>query len=303
MRIESTRQACEVGFSVTTPLRTAAIFAVIVFLRVPCLSSQTVARAVMVGLVVDSADARPLEGVSISLGQPQLTKATGAKGEFRLTEIPAGQYVVQLRKLGYRAVDARISLSSGDTLERRFILARAAPTLDSVVITAKSSGIPSFDENRRSGLGHFFGRVELEKQGERRMADVLASVPGLGIVNGHSGQGYVYSKRMTGSMCPPVRIVSNSDPQSGCLAGQGIYVPPQMELSQGIQIACYAQVYVDDVLMNRSRPTEPFNLNEFRADQIEAVEYYSGASQTPAKYSALDSRCGVVVLWTRRGPR
>ena len=74
------------------------------------------------------------------------------------------------------------------------------------------------------------------------MGDVLAGVPGLGIVNGRSGQGYTYSKHMTGSMCPPVRIIPNSDPQSGCLAGQGIYVPPSGEAAQGIRIACHAQV-------------------------------------------------------------
>jgi hypothetical protein len=270
------------------------------------LSAQTPPRALLVGVVLDSADTRPIDSARVALVPTRIVKMTDASGEFRLTEIPPGQYVLQFRKFGYRGVNVPITVASADTIERRFILGRtdihfdAVSVVDPVVVTAKTSGIPSFDDNRRIGLGHFFSRVDLEKQGERNMADVLAGIPGLGIVNGRSGQGYVYSKRMTGSMCPPVRIIPNNDQQSGCLAGQGIYVPSVGEVAQGIQIACYAQVYVDDVLMNRSRPTEPYNLNDFRADQVEAVEYYAGASQIPAKYSALDSRCGVVVLWTRR---
>jgi hypothetical protein len=63
---------------------------------------------------------------------------------------------------------------------------------------------------------------------------------------------------------------------------------------------CYAQVYLDDVLMNPTRPTEPFDVNTIKLEQLEAVEFYAGPSQTPAKYSRLDSRCGVLVLWTRR---
>jgi len=53
-------------------------------------------------------------------------------------------------------------------------------------------------------------------------------------------------------------------------------------------------------MVNASRPTEPFDISTIEADQLEAVEYYSGPSQLPLKYATLDSRCGVLVLWTRR---
>ena len=208
--------------------------------------------ALIAGTVIDSAYGRPIDSVRVALVPGRLVKFTDAKGEFRFAEVPPGQYVLQFRKFGYEGVNVRMPIAPGDTLERRFILGRSNIRLESVsivdpvVITARTSGIPSFDENRRIGLGHFFSRVDLEKQGERTMADVLAGVPGLGIVNGRSGQGYVYSKRMTGSMCPPVRIIPNSEPQSGCLAGQGIYVPTSGEATHGIQIA-----------LRRGRPMDP----------------------------------------------
>jgi hypothetical protein len=45
-----------------------------------------------------------------------------------------------------------------------------------------------------------------------------------------------------------------------------------------------------------------FDVNSLQPDQIEAVEYYAGPSQTPMEYSTLNAVCGVLVIWTRRTP-
>ena len=42
------------------------------------------------------------------------------------------------------------------------------------------------------------------------------------------------------------------------------------------------------------------NINRFSPMDLEAVEYYASAAQTPARYSGLNSQCGVLVLHTRR---
>jgi hypothetical protein len=106
---------------------------------------------------------------------------------------------------------------------------------------------------------------------------------------------------MTPSSCPPVTIGKDTQ-TTGCLPGQGVYVPGAFEVRAGVKVACYAQVYLDDALMNPSRPTEPFDIGTIYADQLEGVEFYAGPSQLPLKYAKLDSRCGVLVLWTRRAP-
>jgi hypothetical protein len=51
---------------------------------------------------------------------------------------------------------------------------------------------------------------------------------------------------------------------------------------------------------NRFEPL--FDINSISPSQIEAIEYYSGSADTPAKYSGLNSTCGVVVIHTRRTP-
>lgn len=43
-----------------------------------------------------------------------------------------------------------------------------------------------------------------------------------------------------------------------------------------------------------------FDVNTLQASQVEAVEYYAGAAQTPARYAGLGAHRGVMVIWTRR---
>ena len=88
-----------------------------------------------------------------------------------------------------------------------------------------------------------------------------------------------------------------------CLKNHGFYVPDRAEANQGMPIACYALVYVDDVLMNgATEPTEPFDISSISPEQVEAVEFYSGPAQTPLKYSRMGSNCGVLAIWRRRSP-
>lgn len=266
--------------------------------------SQEQHGAVLTGIVIDSADARPIGGAQVALPELARSVLTDSAGSFRISAIPPGVYHVLIRHIGYRSVDVRFRFDSADSLDRRFILGASAAAFDTVVVTAaRSSGIPSFDEHRRIGMGRFLTRAELEGEGERRLGDVLTSFSGVTIVHGRSGQSWVSSKRAAGSMCPPVTSFNGEMKGSlgaNCLEGNGVYVPERVELGMGMQIACYAQVYLDGTLMNHGRPTEPFDANSIPLAQLEAVEYYAGPGQTPAQYSGLESRCGVLVLWTRR---
>ncbi|HEU4994604.1 MAG TPA: hypothetical protein VFT29_07275, partial [Gemmatimonadaceae bacterium] len=61
---------------------------------------------------------------------------------------------------------------------------------------------------------------------------------------------------------------------------------------------CYAQVYLDEMWVNRSDPL--FDINSISTSSIAAIEFYSGPSETPAKYSKMESRCGTLVIHTRK---
>jgi hypothetical protein len=251
------------------------------------------AQSAIAGSVIDSAQAAPIRDVEVGLVARGTSTRTDSTGAFVLS-VPPGEHRVFFRKLGFRSLEMRFKIANGDTIMRRIILSGAPTNLEKVVVSAgRSAGLPpSFEDNRRVGLGKFFTRDDLEKQGTRRLGDVLNEVSGLGVVSSRGSEGWVISRRMPPTSCRAA--------DSACLASQGIYWPERHQRANGVITACYAQVYVDDVLMTTTRPTEPFNINQFSPDRLEAIEVYVGPSQLPGKYSRLDSRCGVVVLWTRR---
>ena len=83
-----------------------------------------------------------------------------------------------------------------------------------------------------------------------------------------------------------------------CFRADGWYLPDKYESDRGMKVACYAIAYQDHMAMNQFG--DPFDLNTARADQIEAIEWYSGLSQTPIEYTLQRAACGVLVIHTRR---
>lgn len=229
--------------------------------------------AVFVGTVVDSTG-KPLMTANVSLPALEQVAVTDERGGFRLGGIPAGRQRVVVRHLGFRAIDTSLVFSAERTVPRRFELTRAV-MLDSVVVTesAYDRVMDTFEENRRLGLGQFMTRAELAKleNGPSTYA-ILESFLGIAMVRGPQGQSWLTARHGHASVKPDVGPV-----------------------------ACYSQVYLDNMIVYAARDGEPlFDVNTVRADQIEAIEYYANPAQTPARYSGLNSGCGVLVLWTRR---
>jgi hypothetical protein len=261
--------------------------------------------AVFAGVVVRDSSHAPIDGAEVAL--PELGKSvlTDAAGAFRIAGIPAGEHRIVVRRVGYGAADVMQRFRAGETLERRVVLGRAV-ILEPVTVSARGDErtLASFEEHRRVGLGHFVTREEIAKYEGMQLRSVIQQIPGVEIVNGRTRGAWVTSRRKSRPVCPPgpPRDLSGKLTKVGeCLENQGFYVPERYEQDQGIMIDCYAQVYFDGVLMNGPRePTEPFDVSTIPPHQIEAIEFYEGPAETPARYSRMGSSCGVLVLWTRR---
>ena len=250
--------------------------------------------AVFSGMVVDSLQ-HPITGADVTLPDLALTTLSDQRGSFRLSAVPAGEHRVLVRRVGYGALDTTFVLREAGVFDRKIILSRVT-ALDSVVVSGAATDprLREFEDHRRLGLGHFFTRAELAKLEQHKLADILWQTPGAGLFGGRS-QAYIYSKR-----APPSTCTSRGVP--ACFESQGYYVPNASEIALGAQIACYSLIYLDGTPMNAGYPTRPFDINSILPHQIEAIEWYSGPSQTPARYAGLNSVCGVLVIHSRRNP-
>jgi hypothetical protein len=230
------------------------------------------------GFVLADSTQQPIAGAEVSL--PALGKSvlSDEKGQFHFTDIPPGEQRVQVRRFGYGLADTRLQFVAGQTVVRRFMLMRAV-MLQAVDASAEAMRVQSFDEHKRTGLGHFMERAEIARYDGTTMASVLQNITGADVVNTGIAA-YVLSRR-----APP---------------GVALYKASKFERQSGMPAAaCYALVYLDGVLMNGPKePTEPFDVNQVSPDQVEAIEFYAGTAETPFEYSRMASSCGVLVIWT-----
>ncbi len=193
-----------------------------------------------------------------------LEARTNERGIFRFTEVPTGMHAVVVRKVGYGALETKLSFDA-NTLQRAMFLSRSI-TLDSVRIVEQRPAIPEFEDHKKLGMGKFITRAQLETREGRHLGELLSTLVGVHIT-GKSPRAYVAGSR------GPRSITSGS---------------------------CLANVYFDHMLMYGRPGDPPFDVNTIPPEQIEAIEYYASATVTPMEYSTLNSQCGVIVIWTRR---
>ncbi|MEO5568124.1 MAG: carboxypeptidase-like regulatory domain-containing protein [Gemmatimonadaceae bacterium] len=272
------------------------------------LDQRRVTTSTFGGLVVDSAGG-PLTDVEVSLPELGLTTRTDGRGAFQITGLIPGTHKAVARRVGYGVLESSIEFGPGQTTDRRIVMTRLT-VLDSVLTRANRDRDPLmqlFEERRRMGLGQFITREEIINREGSLLSSFLQQRPGLTLLS-FQGNEMVEGSRPSPTNC--TRVIGLRPPRAGltpdagvglCLMREGVYyVPDAFEQRQGIPIACYARVYLDNQLMNPGSPTRPFNLREVVTTQVEAMEWYAGATQVPAEFISRNSSCGVLVIHTRR---
>jgi Carboxypeptidase regulatory-like domain/TonB-dependent Receptor Plug Domain len=134
-------------------------------------------RGMMDGIVTDTTFT-PIAGATISLIGSRVSATTGANGRFRITALPAGEYVVVARRLGYASASATLHLDGGDTLRPSFSLHRVTPELGTVRASAvrATTRLGEFEERRARKVGHFLTEDEIDRRNPISIADMLRSV-------------------------------------------------------------------------------------------------------------------------------
>lgn len=247
------------------------------------------------GRVFAATSKLPVVDAEILLPQLSVNARSNERGAFLMPSVPRGTHQLLVRRVGHRSVDTLVTIDAQRDQELTFYLLPAT-VLDSVRVTGSRTDVAllEFEENRRLGLGRFLTRASLAQQENTRFSEVVAGLSGVGMRRGGS-HGYVMSKRFVVPISAQRICRGPSDASGG-----NLYVPSSAERSRGIACACYAQVYVDGHLMNSGQPTPPFDVNTLLTSQLEAVEWYAGPSEVPARYSRLNAACGVLVVHTRR---
>src|SRR5215212_5065978 len=89
-------------------------------LEVPSLGAQAQPpaprRVGTIDGIVSDTNLVPLQAAFVSVLGTKLRVGTGPNGRFRITKVPAGQYLVIVKRIGYRPTSAVIDVPATDTL-------------------------------------------------------------------------------------------------------------------------------------------------------------------------------------------
>ncbi|MGH9889731.1 MAG: carboxypeptidase regulatory-like domain-containing protein, partial [bacterium] len=97
--------------------------------------------------VVSDTGLAPVQAAFVSILGTKIRVGTGPNGRFRITKIPVGQYLVIVKRVGYRPTSSVVEVPSSDTLRLAYTLERVTEMLDPVVVTerAPSSKLGDFE--------------------------------------------------------------------------------------------------------------------------------------------------------------
>jgi Carboxypeptidase regulatory-like domain/TonB-dependent Receptor Plug Domain len=267
-------------------------------------SSGGVAAQTLSGRLLNVNNEEPLESGVVSLldasGVEVVQVVTDGNGRFVLKAPRPGTYLVKARRLGFRQwIDGPVELHSGDDLHGAFHLRPEAITLSELNVTADASvrflRSIGFYDRAKSDFGHFITRDQIDTRRPQQMSDLLRGIPGVTVIPAAAGAGQMHvnlrgSRLSEGGPCDPRIFID------GLIASRGGSGPKTVNgmTPEGI---------LDDPSATDPRDPGPTINDLVTPREIEAVEVYRSASQIPAQFggAGADTRCGVIVVWTRRG--
>jgi hypothetical protein len=229
-------------------------------------------NGVIDGAVVDST-LGPVPMAEVSVLRTPLRLLTNQQGRFRIIDVAAGQYILIVRRMGFRPISQVIDVRESDTLRVSYELSRVPRNLlDTVRVVAErtSRDLQEFEQRRSQGLGEFLTRDQIARRGSVELVDLMRGFRSISIAEDPS----------KGGAFPELIAYNKRDYGNFLTSGAG---------------ACPMQVVVDGVNMPSGFDLTLGPL----VSQIAGIEVYGGPSSAPPKFQGMDRRCGLVLIWTR----
>lgn len=224
-------------------------------------SAQEAAGSGAVSGVVRDSTGVGISGVEVSVSGTALRTHTDARGEFRLTNIPAGPVSVGVRRLGFLPRVLDVVIEPLGTAVMSVVVTPLAHSLATVFVRGQRrfeqhGRLAGFYRRRaRSSGGHYITREQIDQRNPAQLTDLFRNVPGARI---HSGS-FTNAVRFRGMRCAPL-------------------------------------VWLDGFPATAAE----FDLDTVDPYIVEAIEIYLGVATVPPEFRWVrgGGSCGAIVIWT-----
>lgn len=218
------------------------------------------ARGTVAGAVRDSSGGG-IAGAEITIAGTGLRAHTNPRGEFRLTNVPAGTLTVGVRRLGFIPTVGSIEVGPNEAATMTVIVTPLAQSLAAVIVRGDRrfedhGRLAGFYQRRsRSSGGHFITRDQIDQRNPAQVTDLFRSVPGARIYSST----FTNVVRFRGMRCAPLVWLDGFPATAG-----------------------------------------EFDLDALDPYIIEAIEVYLGVATVPPEFRWVrgGGSCGAIVIWT-----
>lgn len=255
--------------------------------RVPVAAQVPTSGAVISGRVTQVGDSSiALAGVDIEIVGTGMHRFTNSAGRFAYTDVPAGDYEIRVRLVGYRPAILHLEVVAGRSYRQDFAIAPIPQTLAEVRIDGKLVKVPiRYEEvyKRASrGFGKFFTREDIEQLHPYEVKSLLNLIPTVQA----NDRGVTFQRCQANMPSPPGQITG----------GKSTAVRQSLAKVQG---------YIDGVRMTTYGGNDSLTLvnqvtdvlRYIHPNDIQIMEVYTGVARIPAEF--LNDACAVIAIWTK----
>ncbi len=157
--------------------RHAFLVALCAGLAAPLCAQTPAATSLFTARILDARTEQPIAEASILLPGLERTAKSDARGNLRLTQLPAGKHIALVRAVGYDSLLFAIDIAQSDTAEADLMLTPIAQQLGTVKVEAtvgmRAARMAEYEERKKIGLGRFMDSTVFQEFPGTPLADVL----------------------------------------------------------------------------------------------------------------------------------
>lgn len=178
--------------------------------------TATVASHGIISGTVTDTGLRVIAGAHVSVIGTGSELLADDNGRFAILQVPPGEFLVWVRKLGYRPISNLVHVEQGDTLRLAFTLEPTMTDLAPVVVTerVRSPRMREFDERRRAGFGDFLDQAQIEKMNFVQVEAVIRTFKAVRVT---PAGGAVSAREPPGVAACPMQVFLDGIPRGSML--------------------------------------------------------------------------------------
>ena len=260
-------------------------------------SSNARAQSELQGRVLADTARRPVANAEVSIPKLDRRTMSDSLGRYRLLNVSPGEHLVITRAVGFRPDSSLTTFEPNEAVVSDVLLRPTVTALPTVAVEETARPVArgkmaGFEERKALGIGSFIEREQLQKEENRRLAEILASnVPGMRVFRGSMSKAWAAGGRgASNAKCAFCRVTKNE-------------MLDAADIAAGAPLACYVDVYLDgaQVYTSSTRAAPLFDVNSLNPSDIQGIEVFTGTAQIPTQYNKTSGGCGVMLIWTRTG--